>query len=100
MKRVPGESTFTVVTEDASKALPIGDGLYFRAALVGQDFQKNAVWLQDWESFDCLLLMMQFGSSERTAVQGSAVLVAPASGRLQNQISCSFVNPLSLRVMN
>ncbi len=76
-KRIPGKRTFAVVTEDASKALPIGDGLHFRAALVGHDFQENAVWLQDWESFDGLLLMMQFGTAEKMAVQGSAVLIAP-----------------------
>lgn len=76
-KRIPGKRTSAVVTEDASVTMPIGSALTFKAALVGHDFQENAVWLQEWESFDGMLLMMQFGSSRYFSVEGSAVLVGP-----------------------
>ena len=75
--RIAGKRTSAVITEDASEAMLEGTALTFKATLAGHEFDKNAVWLQDWESFDGLLLLMQFGSTKSVSVEGSAILVAP-----------------------
>lgn len=67
-----------VIRADPSAELPVGSLLHFRSVRV--QYKSDAggpAWLQDWGSFQGVLLHLQFRSPDRHQIDGSAVMVAP-----------------------
>ena len=65
------------ITEDPATSAPVGSRLFFEAQHITHRFEANAVWLKDWDSFDGLLLSINFADSTSHRIEGSGVLVAP-----------------------
>lgn len=68
-----------VITDDPAVTMPPGSSVTFCSVLLTHDFNAEAVWLDDWQSPDGVLLSMHFASKAEKwiKVEGSAVLVAP-----------------------
>lgn len=69
--------TLGVIAEDPALTLPVGDQLYFNAVAVFPQDRTGAVWLENWESQEGLLLSIQFRGHQHHRIEGSAVVVAP-----------------------
>lgn len=77
MNEEPSTNTTGIITEDPAVNMPIGSNLHFNPALITHEFESQAVWLKDWDSFQGVLLSIHFRIKETHSIEGSAVLVAP-----------------------
>jgi len=66
-----------IVSSDPAHDLPVGSSIGFRPVEVSHTFDAPAVSLQRWETFEGVLLALQFVTADSHEVTGSAVMVAP-----------------------
>ena len=66
-----------VVTSDPATTMPIGGSVHIAPVCVSYDGHASPGWLQDWSSFNGILLSICFSDVEAHRIEGSAVMVAP-----------------------
>ena len=66
-----------VVTEDPAASMGIGSTIKVEPVLVGYADAKTPAWLQDWTSFQGVLLSICVRDAVSNHICGSAVMVAP-----------------------
>lgn len=69
--------TTGVIRDDPALGMAVGDALYFNAVPVFPQGEANAVWLENWETQEGVLLSIQFRGRQDHRIEGSAVMVAP-----------------------
>ena len=66
-----------IITEDPALNMPAGSELHFNPALITGEFESPIVRLENWGSFQGILLLVHLNLANSHSVDGSAVLVAP-----------------------
>lgn len=69
--------TTGVIVDDPALSMTVGDVLHFNAVPVFPQDEANAVWLENWETLEGVLLSIQFRGLGDHRIEGSAVMVAP-----------------------
>lgn len=82
------------ITEDPAIALPVGTTLNFLPIAVNHNFKEQAVWLQDWESFEGALLSLHFANESSYSIDGSGVLVAPGIALCAKHVIEPYIDDL------
>jgi len=66
-----------VVTQDPTTKMPIGGKIQIEAVGINYEGQHSSGRLEDWHSFNGILLSVWFSNVYEHRIEGSAVLVAP-----------------------
>ncbi|MEJ7644229.1 MAG: S41 family peptidase [Chryseolinea sp.] len=65
------------ITEDPAISAPVGSRLLFEPQFITHSFEASAVRLKEWDSFNGILLSINFADSSSHCIEGSGVMVAP-----------------------
>ena len=63
--------------DDPVSEVPVGGSLLVQSLFFQYSSEKSAIWMQDWESLNGVLLAIIFSDETTHRIEGSAVLVAP-----------------------